>query len=186
MDGQGFYPWHTQPDDGGTYGPWAGDGWRNYLAASNQLGAPKLLVCPSDAATLTTAIDWSDGVGGFANPAIQNKGLSYFTGLDAFETFGITLIAGDRNIGGAQSNACKSVSLQGVRALDLKPPTGSVTWTNSIHRFQGNLAVSDGSVQRTRQTEFNQMVLEAYRVLTSGDIRTSQGTRPDIHVLPPR
>ena len=165
---------------------WAGQGWRNYLAAASQLANPKILVCPSDAATKVIALDWSGAAGGFAHPAVRGNGLSYFTGLDAFDELGVTLIAGDRNLSGAQSNQCKSVSNEGVDAWDLRPATGMVSWTNSIHRLQGNLAVSDGSVQKTRQPALTQMVLEAYTALTTGSIRTRLGAKPDIHVLPPR
>jgi len=32
LDHDDFYPWHTEPIHGGTYGPAAGQGWKNYLA----------------------------------------------------------------------------------------------------------------------------------------------------------
>jgi prepilin-type N-terminal cleavage/methylation domain-containing protein len=185
LDGEGFYPWHADPSDGGTYGAWAGQGWRNYVAASNQLAAPKILVCPSDGAT-KTALDWSASLNGFAYVANRGNALSYFTGLDAFEDVAVTLLAGDRHFKGATANQCKSVSAQGVDALDMKPDTGAVAWTNGIHRAQGNLAMSDGSVHRTGQQALRQTVLEAYTALTSGTLRTRLGTRPDIHVLQPR
>src|SRR5438552_9076066 len=57
LDHDGFYPWHTDPPDG-TYGAFAADPWRNFLAASAELDAPRILACPSDTATLSAVTDW--------------------------------------------------------------------------------------------------------------------------------
>src|SRR4051812_15530412 len=46
QDRNGNYPWHTDPLDGGTYGGMAANGWRNFLALSNELVTPRVLVCP--------------------------------------------------------------------------------------------------------------------------------------------
>src|SRR5437016_2473003 len=43
LDHDGFYPWHTDPSEGGTYGAFAADPWRNFLAASAELDAPRIL-----------------------------------------------------------------------------------------------------------------------------------------------
>ena len=85
-DHDGKYPWHTAAREGGTYGPNAGEGWRNFLAASYELGSPNIVACPSDRDTIPVSA-WSTGTGGFANPSNRGKALSYFTGLDAFERF---------------------------------------------------------------------------------------------------
>src|SRR5260370_31976504 len=47
LDHEDFYPWHTEPIQGGTYGPAAGQGWKNYLAASNELACAQILVFPT-------------------------------------------------------------------------------------------------------------------------------------------
>src|SRR5689334_437087 len=44
QDRNGNYPWHTDPIDGGTYGRTASNGWRNFLALSNELVTPRILV----------------------------------------------------------------------------------------------------------------------------------------------
>src|SRR5258708_31466642 len=103
LDHEDFYPWHTEPIRGGTYGPAAGQGWKNYLAAANDLGSPQILVCPSDRATRITVADWSE----FSQVANRNSALSYFTGLDGYEQIPVTLLAGDRNIGGAGASDCE-------------------------------------------------------------------------------
>src|SRR5262245_25655805 len=58
QDREGYYPWHTDTIEGGTYGPTAGQAWLNFSAASNEFDTPKILACPSDGSTRDTVIDW--------------------------------------------------------------------------------------------------------------------------------
>ena len=81
LDHEGVYPWRLSPQEGGTYGPAAGAGWKNYLAISNELASPRILVCPSDRGTRANALDWSSAPSGFINAANRNQALSYFMGL---------------------------------------------------------------------------------------------------------
>src|SRR5207245_2135086 len=132
MDHEGYYPWHTDPSEGGTYGANAADPWRDFLAAAFQLDTPKILVCPSDAATLSSVIDWKS----FASGTNQNKALSYFIGLDGYEQVPQAFVAGDRNISGGGRDQCNSVSVAGVWAQELKAGNTAVNWTNNpvIHK----------------------------------------------------
>src|SRR6187401_1327673 len=59
QDRSNRFPWHTDPSDGGTYGPTAAISWRNFVALSNDLINPLPLVCPSDRATRRRAYNWS-------------------------------------------------------------------------------------------------------------------------------
>ncbi len=186
QDRSGQYPWHTDPSDGGTYGRLAANGWRNYLALSNELVSPRILVCPSDVET-KRASDWSDGPNGFLQSSNRGNALSYFTGLDAFDQLSITLVAGDRNIVGAKPAFCESVANPpGVAALELRPNGNFPDWTTRIHRLRGNIALSDGSVQKCNGRSFRKLAEESRRLLAQGFIRTKAGTIPDNHVLPPR
>ena len=185
-DHDNIYPWRLSPQEGGTYGPTAAAGWRNYLAASNEFSSPKILVCPSDRQTKATVSDWSNGVDGFMNAANQNLALSYFTGLDTYEELSVTMVAGDRNIGGGQADDCASVApLPGVPALELTATDPTIRWTNSIHGLLGNIAVCDGSVQKTRAPALRAIAAEAYLALTSGQFHTAAGSRPSNHILKP-
>ena len=187
LDAEGYYPWHVLPSDGGTYGSSAGTIWRNYRAASNELITPKILVCPSDPATKATVIDWSAGTNGLAHSANRELAVSYFIGLDSYEQLAVTLIAGDRNIIGGKSSQCASVRADpGVAAVLLRPTNNAIAWSGGIHGSQGNIAVSDGSVQKTRRAGLQQMIAEAYTALTARYITTSTGSRPDNHIQPPR
>src|SRR3954447_5858107 len=77
-DGEERYPWHTLPILGGTFGPLAAEGWRNYLAVSNELVTPKIVVCPSEGSRKKLVTEWWE----FTAVGNQDNCLSYFTGFD--------------------------------------------------------------------------------------------------------
>ena len=188
LDNDGRYPWHLPPEDGGTYGPAAGLAYRNFHCLSAELVTPKILVCPSDRATKNTVMDWSAGPDGLLHPANQNNAISYFAGLDAFESLAFTFMAGDRSLQGGKTNTCASVAEgQGVAASDLTPSSfGRLNWDSSIHRGMGNIGVSDGSVQRTRRAEMTNMAALAYYKIKGSGLLAPNGKRPDNHILIPR
>src|SRR5437867_1526652 len=130
MDTDGFYPWHVNPAEGGTYGPLAGESWRHFLATSNELDTPKILVCPSDSGTKTTVLDWSTRPDGLVNVANRANAVSYFVALDGFEALPPTMIVGDRNIlGGTAANCSSAADPPGVAATLLErttPPSAGV------------------------------------------------------------
>jgi len=186
LDHDSVYPWRLSPQEGGTYGPNAGMGWRNYLTTSNEFAGPQILVCPSDKGTKATVTDWSNKADGFMNAANQNLALSYFTGLDTYEELSVTMVAGDRNIGGGHPDGCGSVAPDpGVPALELTATDATIKWTNSIHGVLGNIAICDGSVQKTRSPDLRSIAAEAYRILTSGEFHTAAGHKPSNHILEP-
>ena len=182
LDHDDFYPWHTEPIHGGTYGPAAGQGWKNYLAASNELASPQILVCPSDRATRIRVADWSE----FSQVTNRNSALSYFTGLDGYEQIPVTLLAGDRNIGGTEAADCESVDATGVPAQELKGGNTAITWTNSIHGHVGDIALTDGSVQGSNRHGLQQLVFVSYVEVTGGAILTLSGKKPNNHILLPK
>jgi prepilin-type N-terminal cleavage/methylation domain-containing protein len=187
MDREGFYPWHLPPSDGGTYGPNAGDGWRNFLAASSELDTPKILVCPSDTATKTVASDWSNSMDGLQYPSNRGNVVSYFVGLDAYEKVPFSVVAGDRHLLGGVSDPCASVApAPGVWATELRTGDTSVRWDSSVHDRLGMIALNDGSALMTRDAELREVMWEAYQQLTNGEVRTSGGKRPSNHILAPR
>ena len=183
LDHEGQVPWHTPVIDGGTYGASAGMAWRNFSAVSNDLAAPQVLVCPSDKATRMIAGSWAE----FMAPAFQSNAVSYFVGLDAYEEIPIAILAGDRNIAGGASDRCASVaSPPGVRSREFKAGNTSVRWTNAVHGLSGDIALTDGSVQRANSIELRELADTSYRQLTNGLIRSPTGQRVSNHLLPPR
>jgi len=187
LDRDGYFPWHASQSDGGTYGTPAGECWRNYLAISNELVTPKILRCPSDLATRATASSWFTTADGFANVAQRGRALSYFVGLDGYELVPVTLMAGDRNIGGATTDQCESACpAPGVAAQDMNKTINNVAWTNSIHGLQGDLALSDGSVLKARTFDLRQIATDALAALKASGQKTLAGSTPAHHILFPR
>jgi prepilin-type N-terminal cleavage/methylation domain-containing protein len=187
QDQEGHYPWHLPPSDGGTYGADAGVAWKNFLAASAEIDTPKILVCPSDTATRATALDWTVGPNGFQNAVHQGNALSYFVGLDAYESISYSVVGGDRHLRGGAADTCGSVAPSpGVWATELRINDNSIRWDNSVHGRLGMIAFNDGSAHMTRDSALRQTMFDAYRVLTSGIVLTVTGKRPSNHVLVPR
>ena len=87
--------------------------------------------------TLACPADTRPPASGFAG--LHNHNLSYFVGLDADETRPQMLLAGDRNI---------TNNLAPVRSVLMLPPESPAGWTAAIHIGQGNVGLSDGSVQQ--------------------------------------
>jgi prepilin-type N-terminal cleavage/methylation domain-containing protein len=177
-------PWHVRTADGGTYGSSAAEAWKDFSALSNDMDHPKVLVCPSDRGTKLVAGTWPE----FMGAAYRSNALSYFAGLDAYEQLPVAMLAGDRNItGGASDNCGSAAGSPGVKAREFKAGNANVRWTNGVHGVSGNIALSDGSVQRLNsKAELQELVRVCYRLLTNGEIHTLTGTRPSNHLLPPK
>jgi type II secretory pathway pseudopilin PulG len=123
------YPMAVSTNKNGTM-EYAEDGnaFRHFQVMSNELSTPKILVCPADDRTAAAS---------FAR--LKNQNVSYFLGLDATEVRPQMLLTGDRNV----TNGMAPVR----SVLELRPgiPAG---WTEAMHNGQGNVGLSDGSVQQ--------------------------------------
>ena len=181
-DHDGRIPWHTTTNEGGTYGASARTAWRNFSSVSNDLEAPQVLVCPSDTATKKLAGTWAE----FMDAAYRSNALSFFVGLDGYEQMPVAMLAGDRNITGGTSDTCGSTASPGVPSREFKAGNTSIRWTNAVHGFSGNIALTDGSVQRANKPQLQELVSTSYRYLTNGEIVTLTGKRPSNHLLAPR
>jgi prepilin-type N-terminal cleavage/methylation domain-containing protein len=188
MDTDSFYPWHVNTSEGGTYGPLAGETWRHFLAVSNELDTPKILVCPSDTATKDTVLNWSNNPDGLANAANRNNALSYFVALDGFEPLPPTMLVGDRNLLGGSPGNCASVAdpPAGVPATLLGTNNTALRWSSATHGRLGVIALSDGSAHVTRDRELREAVADAQARLLSREIVSRFGSRINNHILLPR
>jgi prepilin-type processing-associated H-X9-DG protein len=106
----------------------SGEAFRHFQVLSNELGNPKLLVCPAD--TRVPAKDLGLG--------FSNTNLSYCVSLDADETYPQMFLYGDRNL-------TNGLPIQ--RGILVLTPNRPVGWTRELHDRQGNVALADGSVQ---------------------------------------
>lgn len=184
-DHNALYPWHTQPAEGGTYGPNAGLAWMDFRAASNQLATAMLLACPSDRDTRGLRV-WGSGPDGLSNAANQGKAISYFVGLDAYEIYPLTILAGDRNMVGGEDQPCRSVAPAPGVSATLLDEADILSWNSTVHKGRGTIAMGDGSVARPQSRDLHDMVLLARHELESKAIMTLGGAAPNSHILMPR
>ncbi len=104
-----------------------GQVFQHFLALSNQLNSPRLLVCEKDNSRIR-ATNWTTG--------FNNQNISYFVGLDAAEKNPQMLLAGDRHITGG-------VSTKGnIMLFNSNSPA---RWTTKLHDAGGNIGFADGS-----------------------------------------
>ena len=116
--------------------------WSHFQIMSNELGSPRILLCPQDAArsgTYVTGFSTNQPDGSIGLETVGNLGTSYFVGLDASETNSMSLLTGDRNVL-VPGKAPKDSVLQ----VDKRD---ALRWTRQMHTNSGNLAFGDGSVQ---------------------------------------
>ena len=119
-----------------------GIAWPVFQVMSNELNTPIILVCPADRSR-TNAPAFGRN--------LNNWELSYFVGLDADETQPQMILAGDSDLE-INSNQVPS----GIFALGTNQPVG---WSAKRHKFQGNVALSDGSVQGFSKTRFREALM---------------------------
>jgi prepilin-type processing-associated H-X9-DG protein len=102
-------------------------GFRHFQALSNELGSPKVLVCPAD--NRTAAASFS---------LLSNEHLSYFVGITASYDQPGSVLAGDRNV---------RVTGRGSETTIYPGHTAPLLWTADLHQFRGNLLFADAHVE---------------------------------------
>ena len=137
-----------------------------FQVLSNELGTPKITMCPADG-DRTPATDFGADFSVRANSAV-----SYFVGKDADESNPQMLLAGDRNLGvkpangwaGNTGDGCvtgfsPNVGLAGnYKSLAIYQTNMSFQWTDKLHRAAGNVVLADGSVQQPSSTKMREAI----------------------------
>ena len=113
-----------------------GQVFTHFLVMSNELYAPKLLVCPLDK-TKTVAKYFASG--------FSDKNVSYFVGTDADETHPQMLLTGDRNLA-SQGQPIKP------GLFFLATNNASLRWAECLHHPCGNIGFADGFVELFNST----------------------------------
>jgi prepilin-type processing-associated H-X9-DG protein len=100
-----------------------------FQALANEFGSPRILVCPADAARLPAA----------SFRSLKADNLSYFINVNHRESLPQAFLMGDDNLDlhGARVKS-------GLLEVAAKAP---LAWSPERHRFYGNIAFGDGSVQ---------------------------------------
>jgi type II secretory pathway pseudopilin PulG len=136
------YPMDVPMAKGGTKEFTTGaDTFRQFQVMSNELSTTKVLVCPAD--TRVAAVNFV---------RLKNENVSYFVGLEAKDEFPQRFLDGDRNITG------ESDPENGILKL---VPGQRVNWTQDIHVNQGNVGLSDGSVQQYSNSGLREALKES-------------------------
>ena len=140
----GKFPMQVSVTNGGTMElVMNGNVFPHFLAMSNELSTPFILVCPEDRAKrplkeFTTNFD--------------DSRISYFVGLDAVDSNPQMFLSGDSNI----TNGFEPQH----KVLDLIT-NQSIGWTEKRHGAQGNIGFADGSVQQFKNSGLNQALLDS-------------------------
>src|SRR5438477_700977 len=176
------FPFRTPVDNEGTMEKSAGVGnlqrnlpYFQFAWISNELGAPKILVCPADKVGNIRRI--ADNWGAVANSGFVAIGMkdacvSYSINVDAgvnaakanaMEIGSTHILDTDRNIEwddynqNCSSNVGLAQQTRGKGWSTSNPPA-TAPWTNSIHGLVGNVLVADGSVARCTTSELDHYI----------------------------
>jgi len=128
-DNHDRFPWQIPSQKDETHIDYLSDPADYIRGLSNELSTPKIVICPAD--KREEATNWIQ---------FSRTNLSYFISPDASETFPQSFLAGDRNI----TNTLGRLP-PGLNTLSTNDPVG---WDETIHKYQGNACMGDGSVQQ--------------------------------------
>jgi prepilin-type N-terminal cleavage/methylation domain-containing protein len=125
------YPWNVDMSRGGSQDS---DDWTDHFkACSNELHAPKILLCPTDL-TKKAGTNWSNLSG--------DLNASYFVATSAAQAKVQVIVAGDRNVLGGGGGLDPAWSIYLGTSID-------AAWDSTMHKEKGHISAGDGSVRRT-------------------------------------
>jgi prepilin-type processing-associated H-X9-DG protein len=108
-----------------------------FQVLSNELTNPKLVTCPADKSR-SAATNFSTD--------FNSSHLSYFAGLNADEQVPMSLLAGDRNIAGANALGNGVVEIDTNQLWNVT--NSDLMWTKEIHKNAGNVLYTDSHVEQ--------------------------------------
>lgn len=125
-----------------------------FAVMSNELNTPKILYCPSEYRATTVQGTVFGNTVGSTTGCFADSGISYFVGVDANDTTPGMFLAGDHNIGDTV-NPPAGANIFGETAKWFMSLGTNITWNantspgwaDNQHSKQGNVGLSDGSVQ---------------------------------------
>ncbi len=182
-DNDGRFPWTVSTNQGGSAEFRGNNGstdgtmvWAHFLAISNEISTPRILICPSDkqqgndSANLTR----TEASNFFAfirlNNQTANRHLSYFLGYNATEENPQTILSGDRNVldpsNPASGNLWRSpgtARITGPMATNQLLNNRAWGFANGTHDGAGDILLGDGSVQQVTSARFRESVRDAHQ-----------------------
>jgi prepilin-type processing-associated H-X9-DG protein len=149
-------PMHVSTNRGGSmeYVGVPNSAFRHFLVMSNELSTPKLLFCPEETnSSRICATAWfSSSSAPGAVPLRGDMNLSYFVGVDATDTSASMFLSGDRNITNNFGLANGLLTLA---------PGQTVGWSSEMHRGQGNIGFTDGSIRAISSADLPAVIAAA-------------------------
>ena len=147
------FPMAVSTNEGGsseyTAAPFLDTGaYYHFVAMSNELNTPKIVVCPSDSGKVEATNFLQVATAAVAKGG-KNGGVSYFVGLGADETQPQSMLSGDRNITNVTQPRTDINKSQFVKLGTNHTATTGAGWTKDIHQNAGDIAQGDGSVQQS-------------------------------------
>ena len=135
--------------------------WSVFQVMSNEVNDPKVLLCPSDDGHTTPATNWAQFNSG------GNTLVSYTVGANADESIPGMILSSDRNIAATATTGYGYGATATGTALGANA-NGTVSWTtDKLHQANGNICLSDGSVQQVSSSKLR------VQLSTSGDTSNS-------------
>jgi prepilin-type N-terminal cleavage/methylation domain-containing protein/prepilin-type processing-associated H-X9-DG protein len=191
-DHNGSFPWALNPTNQHSTAIQGAFAWQHFVAVSNELSTPAIILCPADGIQPGTPADiprikasnWLD-FPRLAPNATGNRFVSYFVGLDASEEKPHTILGGDPNLSADVSAATPNLIRNGgatrgplgpdgsheilpaaADAFPVNAATRNFGFTARTHDGTGNILLGDGSVQQVTSARFREAVRDA--VATTG------------------
>jgi prepilin-type N-terminal cleavage/methylation domain-containing protein len=139
--------------------------YRTYATMANELGTPKVVICPSDERTAALNL-LTNGTGA---SFVNNTFTSYFVGLAANENLPQSILSGDRNLsstvndttyGYVPAYTTSTGTFQDLDSTNIAANATAPLFTDKMHLKQGNIAVGDGSVQQVSSARLRQELLK--------------------------
>jgi prepilin-type N-terminal cleavage/methylation domain-containing protein len=155
-DNEDRYPWQMDPSEGGT--KTITEAWKHFAVASNEIVTPRVLHCASDPDKLI-ADSFSAAADGLQT--LKNDAVSFAVGTESREDRPLMHIVTDRNLIGSEHGDCTPAAITGV--ITVLDPAGTPQWDKRIHKYVGNMALTDGSGQ-----QYTQSALDVH-LRTAGD-----------------
>ncbi len=158
------FPMGVSTNEGGSseYTTLPAGTYTHFLALSNELSTPKIIVCPSDSGKIEATNFFQVATATVAKGG-KNGGISYFVGINADETQPQSMLSGDRNI---TNNLPARADINKSEVIKLGTNHVAATgagWTKDIHQNAGDIAQGDGSVQQSTTSRLRE------QLKTSGD-----------------
>ena len=146
--------------------------WDFFQVMSNELSTPKILACPAEFESSARQVASTFAFTVAANsansiPFTNDLNCSYFMGVDASETSSQMFLTGDHNLGdngnppttafgtapGSTPAGTRFFVSLGTNVTSATAATAP-SWMDNTHSKQGNVGLSDGSVQGFSRSSF--------------------------------